>query len=343
MNSFNFFKKIAFLFDPEFIHNASITGFSLLPRSASILSLGDNEKYHLSDSHMKWKFPVGLAAGLDKNGQALEFFNRIGFGAIEAGTVTPLPQSGNQKPRIWRMESSSSLRNAMGFPNIGSTAFLKNINKGSKPFCLGINLGKNKLSDNDLEDYIYLMNFFKDQCDYLAINISSPNTQNLRSLQNSSFLAQLKDEYDKLNSSKPIYIKVSPDMDKRSTTELTQKCIDLKFSGIICTNTTAEHNFESGGVSGVDLKELAKKKRDEICEITKSVDSFSTIGVGGVENSSDLFNFWKNGGDMMQVYTAFIYKGPQLLIDIKNDIDLKLDELQLANVTELQKYFRELS
>ena len=343
MNSFNFFRKIAFLFDPEFIHNASIAGFSLFPRGASVLSIGDDEKYHLSDGHMRWKFPIGLAAGLDKNAQALEFFNRIGFGAIEAGTVTPKPQSGNSKPRIWRMDSRSSLRNAMGFPNVGSVAFLENIKKSSKPFCLGINLGKNKLSENDLEDYIYLMKCFKDQCDYLAINISSPNTQNLRALQNSSFLTQLKDEFDKLNSLKPIYIKVSPDMNEKATVELTQKCIDLKFNGIICTNTTANHNYGSGGVSGLDLKQIAKKKREEICKITKGIDTFSTIGVGGVQNSSDLFDFWKSGGDMMQVYTSFIYKGPQILIEIKNDIDQKLNELKLKNVSELQKYFKGLS
>lgn len=340
MNSYNFLKKIAFLFDPELIHNFTIKTFSHFPSSAKMFALHSDEKYHISDGHMLWKFPIGLAAGLDKNAEALNFFNTLGFGSIEAGTVTPLKQEGNPKPRIWRYSEEESLRNAMGFPNCGAEKFMENIMNSNRVFCLGINVGKNKESKDDLADYVNLIDKFKNNCQYLAINISSPNTKDLRDLQSSSFLETLNDEIKTLNCTRPIYVKLSPDMSKESIQSLTEKCIDLNFSGIICTNTTANHKFSSGGISGKQLKSLSKTKRAEVCEVTSGAKNFSTIGVGGVDSAKDLFEFWSIGGDMMQIYTAFIYHGPKILNDFKEDIDIALKKHQLANVEELKEFFK---
>lgn len=337
MSLYAIYKKLAFLFDPETMHNLAIRVAKNLPNLSNVYSLELDNKFQTNSEHLKWKFPIGLGAGLDKNAEALEFFNQLGFGALEIGTVTPKAQIGNPTPRIWRLKKNESLRNAMGFPNIGMNEFAKNI-QNNKVFCLGINIGKNKDSKDPLSDYIELAKKFDQKCHYLAVNISSPNTKNLRSLQNENFLRDLSSEIQGNNVQVPIFIKISPDMDDATTIKMTEDCIKHNFQGIICTNTTLDHNYAKGGISGKDLKVLSTHKRQLVCSVTRSVSNFDTIGIGGVSHIDDLYRFWKDGGDMMQIYTSFIYQGPGILKEFKEAIENDLKKYQLKNVMELKEF-----
>lgn len=345
MNLYPLFKYIAFKKDPEEIHELSMGIFNKLPvLSAMFRGVKPSDKYKVTDGHMSWNFPVGLAAGFDKNAQAIEFFSNCGFGAVEVGTVTKKPQVGNDRPRIWRLPEIESIRNAMGFPNAGAEIIKKNILASKYNTTLGVNIGKNKdttVTDTPAE-YAYLYEYYAPYCDYLVINISSPNTPGLRDLQTKeafSAICQAVDEKRKEHF-KPLYLKIAPDLAKEDILDLVDLAKEFKLSGIIATNTTIQHDYDRGGLSGKYIKEISKKARKIVCEAASETSDLSVIGVGGIDSFEEILEFWQDGGDFVQIYSSFIYHGPSLLNQFQKDIDQLLAKEQVANLQEFINLIR---
>ncbi len=349
MSIYSVFKSIAFKFDPELMHNMSIYAGSKLPHLADAFAqTRDSNDLCLEVNNLKWSFPVGLAAGFDKNANAIDFFTRLGFGAVEVGTITKRPQIGNPRPRIWRHPEINSVQNAMGFPNQGSKQILENIQKArlSDQVCLGINIGKNKdTSEADTaQEYAYLYETFSSSGDYLVINISSPNTPGLRSFQKKELLTPILESVsEKRNlNPKPLFLKISPDMEDDDIKMICDLSKEYTLSGIIATNTTVQHQFGKGGLSGEFIRELSKKTRNKVCEYLREDSGQNVIGVGGISSYDDIKDFWKHGGSFVQVYTGLIFQGPQLLIDIANDLQTDMKKHGLNSVQELYTYIKEI-
>ncbi|MFN8369307.1 MAG: quinone-dependent dihydroorotate dehydrogenase [Bacteriovoracaceae bacterium] len=345
MNFYSLFKHIAFQSDPEFVHDQTINLMSKFPIGAKLFQhpYPCDKKYECNVGQLKWSFPIGLAAGLDKNGKCLPFFAQLLFGAIEVGTVTPKPQSGNEKPRLFRYVNEASLRNSMGFNNDGAEKLLKNIelykmsNYFQKP--IGVNLGKNQVTplEDTHKDYQFLYHYFAHIADYLVINISSPNTTNLRSFQNIDLLEKLLASLDSVREKapKPLFLKVAPDLEESEIESIVSVVSKYKLAGIIATNTTKIEAMGAGGVSGKLLKQKATLVRKTILHYLKKHPNLAFIGTGGVDSFDELLDFWKLGGDAMQIYTSFIYQGPELLMQFKYEIDKTLNKYNVKNVNEL--------
>lgn len=351
MNYYNLFKNIAFRLDPELAHNQSLSLLSKFPKQSSKLfksmrriSDFDLEKYDLSltlnDGNF-WTFPVGLAAGLDKNAEAIDFFTRIPFGAVEVGTVTPKAQIGNPKPRMFRLKEEESLLNRMGFNNQGMNEIYENVVKAKRNGkVVGVNLGKNKITpaDKACEDYQLLFKKFKETANYIVINVSSPNTPGLRDLQNIEALREIFSALSPLRNEEapPLYLKIAPDLSFEDIPGIVQLAHDFNLAGILATNTTIMPEKGQGGISGKLLKERATKMRKHVLEVIGSGSSLEMIGIGGISNSEDLFSFWKMGGKVAQIYTSFIYQGPQILFDMEAEI---VDLLKRNDMTRLMDLF----
>lgn len=346
MDIYSLIKPIAFNFDPESIHHSFLKMAELAPQIANILPhVPSNERYKLSTSGLNWSFPIGLAAGLDKEAQAVDFFSNLGFGAIEIGTVTPKPQAGNPLPRIWRYPKEQNLRNAMGFPNLGMEKIVTNIQKQSSKTCLGINIGKNKntTENNVIDDYKILYQNLARHGNYMVINVSSPNTPGLRKLQNEKFLNELLTELLPLRTQYPLplFIKISPDMTPEQTLSVINIAKQNNIAGIVATNTTVDHSYDSGGLSGKCLQLKSRDIRKYILD-NLNESNLTLIGVGGISEFKDLYGFWLDGGKLAQVFTAFIYQGPKILKDFSEKIDLLLKESQAQNLEDLLSNRNEL-
>ena len=340
---YNLFKSVAFKVDAEVAHIGAIKTLSTFPLVMSEMfkgpALSTEDRYALNIGNLKWKFPLGLAAGLDKNAEAIDFFTALYFGAVEVGTVTPLAQVGNPKPRLFRYPDKKSLRNCMGFNNAGAEEVYSNVlsaNKNGK--ILGVNLGKNKLTPQEkaLEDYQILYEKFANTADYLVLNLSSPNTPGLRDLQQSDSLRELLISLDDLRKKIPVplFLKISPDISPLDLPQIIDVVKEKNLNGIIATNTTIIEEMGVGGVSGQLLKEKSQIIRNKALEILKETPEIELIGVGGVSEFSDLVNFWKHGGKVMQIYTSFIFKGPFVLQEIQKDIEKNLIHNKVENLQE---------
>jgi dihydroorotate dehydrogenase len=328
--------------DPEKAHELTI---SLLSRFPGILSKAvgqdiDSTKYQISLGDLKWSFPVGLAAGLDKNAEAIDFFSRTLFGAVEVGTVTPKAQPGNPKPRMFRYVEEESLRNRMGFNNLGADRVYKNIcDQIPTSKVLGINLGKNKITSEEeaFKDYVTLYNKFSPVGDYLVINVSSPNTPGLRDLQSTDKLKVIFEalEGERKKNSVPLYLKISPDQSFDDVGPIIELAQTFNLAGIIATNTTIMESRGTGGISGKLCSEKSKAMRRFVLERASGNRNFEVIGVGGISDFSDLFEFWKLGGKAVQIYTSFIFKGPDILDYFKDEIDKALLKNKVQTLNEL--------
>lgn len=339
---YQLFKNVAFGLDAEKAHNLSIKFLSMFPNMASEIFGKDNLEKDLLSCQvgpMKWSFPVGLAAGLDKNAEAIDFFAQTLFGAVEVGTVTPLAQEGNPKPRMFRLKDELSLLNRMGFNNHGMDEAYQNIvasNRNSK--ILGVNLGKNKVTaEADApSDYSKLFNKFARIADYLVVNVSSPNTPGLRDLQNIESLKLIFEELKKCDQfgEVPLFLKISPDLSVDDLDGIVQVGSDYNLTGIIATNTTIMPEKGQGGISGVLLKEKSKMMRSELLKRSRGSD-LSIIGVGGIDCFQDAWDFLVEGGDATQIYTSFIYQGPEILKNIEQGLKDKLNKYQAKNLQEM--------
>jgi len=272
---------------------------------------------------------LGLAAGLDKNGDYIDSLSALGFGHIEIGTVTPKPQSGNKKPRLFRIRSEKALINNMGFNNKGVDYLVRKVEKRNSSTPLGISIGKNLDTpmDSALEDYLICLDKVYLLADYVAINISSPNTKNLRDLQSETYidnlLSSIKDRQSVLNLTKgytPILIKVSPDMSLDELKIVSASVLQNKLDGIICANTTSNHNHPSGkgGLSGGPLFELSTNALAVLRGFVGP--DLPIIASGGVIDLETFEEKINKGANVVQIYTGFIYEGPSLVDEIINSV-----------------------
>ena len=275
--------------------------------------------------------PVGLAAGFDKNAMLIDEFAELGFGFIEVGTVTPKPQEGNPKPRLFRLLEDEAIINRMGFNNEGLAAMKTRLEKRRSKVIVGGNLGKNKVTPNELADDDYRQGFeaLYDVVDYFVVNVSSPNTPNLRALQEKEPLKQLLQTLQELNAlkpvQKPILLKIAPDLSNDQLDDVIEIVLETKLAGVIATNTTlsreglqSAHKAEMGGLSG---KPLTKRSTEVVAYLhEKSKGQFPIIGVGGIHSGADAIEKLKAGASLVQIYSGFIYEGPGLIKEINQEI-----------------------
>ena len=331
-------KPILFLFDPELIHHISffiikifvnIPGVKYLTKKNFSITSKSLEREVFG---IKFPNPVGLAAGFDKNAELFSELSSFGFGFIEIGTVTPQPQPGNKKKRIFRLNKDQSLINRLGFNNKGVT-YIKNNLKNKGKIIIGANIGKNKNTPNvkAIDDYLSCFNNLYDCVDYFVINISSPNTPNLRDLQDkkplTTLVRKLNLHRNKKKKRKPILLKISPDLSKNKLLDIISVVQKEHLDGVIATNTTVTREnleseqkltSESGGLRG---KKLTSKSNEVIRFIhEKSNGSFPIIGVGGIFSPADVIEKLKSGASLVQVYTGFIYEGPNIVKKINREL-----------------------
>jgi dihydroorotate dehydrogenase len=300
---------MAFKLDPEMAHNLGMDLLAKIPGPAStIWNQNDlNEKYAVNlNCGLKWPFPVGLAAGLDKEAKTIDFFSKLYFGAIEVGTVTPKPQEGNPKPRLFRLKKDESLLNRMGFNNAGMMTIKQNITSSStNGKILGINLGKNKTTsaEDAKQDYQTLYREFSSIGDYLVVNVSSPNTPGLRDLQAKESLEEIFVCLENVRKENPVplFVKVSPDMAKQGYEDVVELSLKYNLAGIIATNTSIMPERGLGGVSGELIKKKSKESRKYLLDLTKGTN-LDIIGVGGISSFQDVKEFWVDGGKVVLVY-----------------------------------------
>jgi len=324
-------KKILFKLDPEIAHSVAGLGLRVLPYCMPLMRYIKNQNFvtHAMLKQERWGAtflnPVGLGAGFDKDGQYIVSMPTLGFGFTEIGTVTPEPQQGNPKPRLFRLIEDQSIQNAMGFNNKGADYMLQKLKKlYFLDYPIGINIGKNKLTpDSDaLSDYEKLLHMFGNYGDYIVINISSPNTPGLRDLQNESFITSLF-ELARGITDKPILLKIAPDMTPKDAINISKVAIDAGASGIIATNTTIDYSLtkhakDFGGISGSLLKQ---KSYELFRELGRELhDKTTLISVGGIDSAEEAYRRIKAGATFIQVYSMLIYKGPALIKEINEGI-----------------------
>lgn len=275
--------------------------------------------------------PVGLAAGLDKNGEYIDALAELGFGFLEIGTVTPKPQAGNDKPRLFRLTQAGAIINRMGFNNHGVDTLINNIKKAKYKGVLGINIGKNAVTpvENALDDYVYCLERVYPYASYITINISSPNTKNLRSLQSGSALSTLLDGIKTCHGRLateygfyvPLALKIAPDLDEAQIDEIANNVIHFEIDGLIATNTTLsrvgvedhEHSEEAGGLSGRPLSHHSTLILSKFSQ--RLAGKVDLIGVGGIDNGDLAVKKLKAGATAVQIYSGLIYQGPKLVQD----------------------------
>jgi len=343
--SYDFFKSILFWFEPEKAHKIAGLGLKMLSFCPPLLKYY-KKNYFVNDAALhqnilgiEFKNPVGLAAGFDKDGEYIDSIAALGFGYSEIGTVTPRPQEGNAKPRLFRLKEEQSIQNAMGFNNRGGEFMLKKVqNRACEGYPIGINIGKNKTTTQEeaLSDYEYLLEVFESYGSYLVINISSPNTPGLRDLQNEQFIMQLF-TMAKTITTKPVFLKIAPDMERQDAIGLCGVAIEAGASGIIATNTTVDYTLSSnakdfGGISG----KLLTQKSFELFEAIAKVYYGKTvlISVGGIDNALEAYRRIKAGASLIQLYSMLIYEGPQLIKEINDGLLVLLKEDGYKNIQE---------
>ena len=338
MNIYSLAKPLLFQFDAEVAHDITLKGLKLAEQSGA-LSLYPAPPVCQKRQVMGLTFsnPVGLAAGLDKNGAVIDGLAALGFGFIEIGTVTPRPQPGNPKPRLFRVKEALGIVNRFGFNNLGVDNLVDNVKaaqyKGqTSNQILGINIGKNfdTPMENAVDDYLICMRKVYAYASYITVNISSPNTKNLRALQEketlSALLSTLKLEQIKLADQHgryvPITLKIAPDLEHEQIKEIADLLVEHKIDGVIATNTTLsrdlvqgmEHADETGGLSGAPVREKSTLVIQQLSQRLQG--ALPIIGVGGILSGADAVEKIAAGADLVQVYSGLIYKGPTLVHDI---------------------------
>ncbi|AEE23196.1 MAG: quinone-dependent dihydroorotate dehydrogenase [Paraglaciecola chathamensis] len=326
-------QKFLFTQDAEWSHDFTINW--LKRTQHNVLNMA--YKQHIEDKPVEFlgitfKNPVGLAAGLDKNAECIDAFAAMGFGFIEVGTVTPKPQAGNDKPRMFRLPAGKAIINRMGFNNKGVDYLVEQVKKAKYTGVLGINIGKNKTTPEEdaLNDYLICLRKVYAHASYVTVNISSPNTPGLRNLQYgealSQLLAGLKEEQGKLerehNKHVPILIKIAPDLEDAELSSMVDSFLSVGIDGVIATNTTLDRDSvkgqqyadEAGGLSGSVLTQKSQRIVSELCQ--QLAGNVPVIGVGGIDSPEAAKARIEAGSPLIQVYSALIYQGPKLIKEI---------------------------
>jgi dihydroorotate dehydrogenase len=338
-------KPILFKFDPEKVHYfvvRNLKRFNRFPGGAGLsraLWEVKDSKLERTVFGLQFKNPVGLAAGFDKNAEMIGEMANLGFGFVEVGTVTPLPQPGNDKPRMFRLPKDSALINRMGFNNQGVDVVAERIKayrksaKADKGLIIGGNIGKNKNTPNEdaVSDYVKCFDRLFDVVDYFVVNVSSPNTPNLRALQEKGPLKHILNTLQQRNikqaASKPILLKIAPDLTNEQLNDIVEIVTETGIAGVIATNTTiSREGLQSeisikeqlGGLSGKPVKQRSTEVIRYLTQ--KSGRSFPVIGVGGIHSPGDALEKLEAGASLVQLYTGFIYEGPGLIGRINKKI-----------------------
>lgn len=328
-----------FLFSPEWVHHFSFRALHFLYHLGAIALIRPKKVVDKSLETevfgLKFPNPVGLAAGFDKDAKLVEPLSSLGFGFIEIGTVTPKPQPGNDRPRLFRLKKDKAIINRMGFNNNGVVAAAARLKNKKKGILIGGNIGKNKVTPNEnaLDDYLICYNELKEVVDYFVVNVSSPNTPGLRDLQEKGpllkILSELQDLNEQSKKKQPILLKIAPDLTEGQIDDIVEIVEESKIAGVICTNTTISREglltdkgivdkIGNGGLSG---KPVFDKSTEVIRYIhTKSQGRIKIIGVGGIMCADDALKKLEAGASLVQLYTGFIYEGPSLIKDINKAV-----------------------
>ena len=323
-------RPVLFSLDPETAHHATLDALKTAHK-LGLLCTKHPASTPRTVMGLTFSNPVGLAAGLDKNGECIDALATLGFGFIEVGTVTPQPQPGNPKPRMFRLPEAKAIINRMGFNNLGVNALIENVKRAKFRGVLGINIGKN--FDTPIEkaasDYLIGLRKVYTHASYVAINISSPNTKNLRQLQGGdeldSLLEQLKAEQEILadlhGKYVPLAVKIAPDLDQEQIRQIAALLVRHRIDGVIATNTTLSragvenlpHGNESGGLSGAPVRE---KSTEVIRQLAAALNgALPIIGVGGILSGADAVEKIQAGASLVQIYSGMIYRGPDLVTE----------------------------
>tara|TARA_Y100000739_G_scaffold174418_1_gene152147 strand:+ start:81 stop:1127 length:1047 start_codon:yes stop_codon:yes gene_type:complete len=342
---FSKLRPLIFKIDPERAHNLAIQTlkFNLV---SNVFDENKNDpifKTKIFDKEIE--NPIGIAAGFDKNAEVYNPLFRLGFGFVEVGTITPLKQYGNTKPRVFRLVEDEALINRLGFNNHGAEVVLDRIKLNSKLGLLGINIGPNKDSNDRMNDYLIGLKTFHRVADYITINISSPNTENLRNFHEETKLQELLKsiikEKNNLNSKVPIAVKISPDIDENQINLISEILLENEIKAIIISNTSESsrdllsdiQKHQKGGLSG---KPIEKKSNLLISKFYKLLKGkIKIIGVGGVDSGQTAYDKFLAGADFVQLYTGMVFKGPNIAGIIKKDLKELLIRDGVKNFTEI--------
>ena len=327
-------RSLIFKFDPEKAHDLAIKA---LKTNIVPVKIKTYESLKVNFLEKEIPNPIGIAAGFDKNAEVYNSLFKLGFGFVEVGTITPEPQYGNPKPRVFRLEEDEALINRLGFNNVGSEKASENINNNIPRGLLGINIGPNKNTKNRLDDYLNCFRSLSNLSDYITINISSPNTENLRSFHNPKELEELlnaiNEEKNKINASVKIAVKIAPDIKSSDLDVLGNILLKNNIKIVIISNTSDGtrdnlkniNKFEKGGLSG---KPIEEKSNLLIKEFYKIFDNkIKIIGVGGVDSGKSAYKKFISGASYIQLYTGMVYQGPNIV----NKISDELNDILISN------------
>ena len=340
---FSKIRSLIFKLDPEMAHDLAIKSlkFNFVYQN----KIKKNESIETEIFGKKIINPIGIAAGFDKDAEVYNSLFKLGFGFVEVGTVTPLNQFGNPKPRIFRLEEDEALINRLGFNNSGSDKVRSRIISNSPKGLFGINIGPNKDSNNRKEDYLIGLRKFFNLADYLTINISSPNTEDLRKFHNENELNELLDLIEKekkiLKTSIPIAVKVSPDINDENIYLISNLLLEHNVEAVIISNSTDKNRenlsninkLEKGGLSGKPLEKRSNELINKFYKILKN--KIKIIGVGGVDSGQSAFQKIINGANLVQLYTGMVYKGPSIASKISEELIDILKKEEVSNISDI--------
>ena len=341
---FSVLRPFLFSLDPEAAHDLAIKSLKLNPLPKKMFEVEDEQMLNIKLLGKNFPNPIGLAAGFDKSAEVYNSIIKLGFGFVEVGTVTPLKQFGNPKPRIFRLEKDGALINRLGFNNDGMELIKSRINSEGKKGILGINIGPNKDTKNQKNDFCLGLKYFLDVADYITINISSPNTEGLRDFHDQEKLKELLAELNKIKKDNknniPLLLKISPDIGEDDISEIAEAVIKNNISAIVLTNTTNGNRDnlknkarnEKGGLSGEPLQKISTNMIKKFYKLLKG--KIPIIGVGGVNSGKSAYEKIIAGASLLQLYTGFVYRGPSTAKDIKKELIKILKSEGLKNIKE---------
>ena len=341
---FSFLRPYIFTLDPEAAHDLAIKSlkFNFMPKN--FFQVENEEMLSTKLFKNKIKNPIGLAAGFDKSAEVYNSLFKLGFGFVEVGTITPRMQFGNPKPRVFRLEKDNALINRLGFNNDGIEIVSKRLKKRLPEEFLGINIGPNKDTKNKVLDFLECFSKLNKFASYITVNISSPNTEGLRDFHEekllSELLRKLSDLRKKQNITCPIALKLSPDIRENDITNINEMVLKYKIDGLILSNTTNQNRDnlldsnknESGGLSGLPLQKLSLKFIKKFYKLNKG--KMPIIGVGGIDSGKSAFEKITAGATAVQLYTGMVYKGPNVVRNIKKELIEILKKEKIKNIQQ---------
>ena len=342
---FSVLRPFLYNLDPETAHDLAIKSLKYNPLPSKVFEVEDEQMLKIELFGKNFPNPLGLAAGFDKSAEAYNSLLKLGFGFVEVGTVTPLKQFGNSKPRIFRLEDDGALINRLGFNNDGMEAIKNRINTDGKKGIIGINIGPNKDTKDQKNDFCLGLNFFFDIADYITVNISSPNTEWLRDFHDQEKLKKLLLALNKIKKDNktdiPLLLKISPDIEDHHISEIVDVATKNDISAIILTNTTdgnrgnltSKIKQEEGGLSGEPLQQISTNMIKKFYKHLRG--KIPIIGVGGVNSGKSAYEKFVAGASLLQLYTGFVYRGPSAAKNIKKELIQILKAEGINNIKDV--------